>query len=110
MEVEFSASGAITEVVFCRNGAHDIATISGADLVAEADSFQLDLDFAQGAVQEWVVNWGDGNVETVTANQANHVFADGPGQSTIIATAYAADGSVYRSLPLNVQIDNVVPR
>ena len=113
MEVEFSASGAITELIFCENGVHNQAPISGAATVIEGETYNLELDFdsipTTSSLDRWEINWGDGSFETVTDSFASHVFADGLGETTILATAYATDGSIYRSQPLSVDIVRDLP-
>lgn len=63
---------------------------------------------------EWIVDWGDGNVESFSENaselrQVSHVFTDGPVTRTVSATMVDEDGS-HQANSLTVDVLNVVPR
>jgi choice-of-anchor C domain-containing protein len=74
---------------------------SGASSVTEGESYTLTLNagLATG-VDSWSVDWGDGNVDSVAGVSQNaiqtvtHVYGDGPGNPSIVATATNAGGSV----------------
>ena len=107
MEVQLTGSGAITDVIFCRashtpNAAQN-ATISGATSFDTDEPYQINLATTASPVAQWVVNWGDGQTETFdgTTDAASHTFAAGVASSSIVAFAYTADGSVYRSNTLS---------
>jgi uncharacterized delta-60 repeat protein len=91
-------------------------TIAGAASVDEGSSYALSLsstDPGVDTISSWTINWGDGNVETVSGNpsSASHVYADGGNPSTaytITATATDEDGT-YSSNSLGVSVLNVAP-
>jgi hypothetical protein len=91
-------------------------TIAGASSVDEGSSYTLSLsssDPGQDTISSWTINWGDGNVETVSGNPSSvsHTYADGGNPSTaytISATATDEDGT-YASNTLGVSVLNVAP-
>jgi uncharacterized delta-60 repeat protein len=91
-----------------------VATIGGPASIAEGSVFGLNLssvDPGADKVGKWVINWGDGKIQTVTGNPAlvNHAYiADGTRSYTISATAFDEDGS-YASNTLDVTVQNVAP-
>ena len=93
LEVEFEASGAITFVEFGRDG-HSPVSVENPDSVEAGEPFTLDLNAGDLDVAQWVINWGDGNVETTTNASIDHVYDLG-GTYEIVATAFSANGSVY---------------
>ena len=115
MEVELTGSGAITDVIFCREDhANSInsATINGPATIPEGSDYDLSLNTGIQNLSGWVVNWGDGTVENVAAGttSVSHRFADGASVVRPIAFATATDGSVYRTNRLTVQVQNVAPQ
>ncbi|HEX6960779.1 MAG TPA: PKD domain-containing protein, partial [Lacipirellula sp.] len=88
-------------------------TISGADSGVEGASYTLNLaasDPGADTIAQWVVNWGDGIVETVAGNPSSvaHAYADGSDSYTISASAADEDGA-YDANTLVVAIANVAP-
>jgi uncharacterized delta-60 repeat protein len=90
--------------------------IAGVASVDEGSTYSLSLsstDPGVDAITSWTINWGDGNVETVSGNPSSvsHVYADGGNPSTayaVTATATDEDGT-YASNSLIVSVLNVVP-
>ena len=110
LELEFSASAAVTELIFCQD-AHSgsVVDATGESSSVEGESYQLTLDENSATISQWVVNWGDGNVESFAAGaNPTHTYADN-GSNTIVATAFADDGNVYLASGVNVEVDNVDP-
>ncbi len=87
-------------------------TISGAAEVDEGSVYTLNLsssDPGADTITSWTINWGDGS-ETITGNATSvtHVYADGPDNYVITATATDEDGT-FHSNSLAVSVDNVDP-
>ena len=107
MEIDLAASGAVTNLVFCR----DLATvqIDGAASADEGSPYDVQLLSPDVTVTSWTVSV-DGASSTVTGDSPTFTtsFADGPSTSTI--TGWATDGvNVYPAESLEVDVDNVVP-
>jgi hypothetical protein len=70
--------------------ASGLPDVLGPSQTAEAAVYTLQLDAAGRTLDQWQINWGDGNLQTVagTATSVTHVYADGPVQFTITATAF----------------------
>ena len=71
--------------------------ISGAGIVNEASTYTLNLsgsDPGQDTIASWSINWGDGNIQSVSGNPGSvtHVYADN-GSYTISASATDEDGT-----------------
>ena len=112
MEVELTGSGAITDIIFCRDGHADgQTTISGDSTVDEGQAYELALATTAANAGTWSVDWGDGTVETLAAGAvvASHVYADGNSNATIVAEAVATNGVVSQSNSIDVAIANVEP-
>ncbi|WP_428938143.1 PKD domain-containing protein [Fontivita pretiosa] len=87
-------------------------TISGADTVAEGSVYVLSLgrtDPGSDTIARWVINWGDGTVQTINGSPASvtHTFAD-DGTFTITATATDEDGT-YSANTKGLSVTNVAP-
>jgi RHS repeat-associated protein len=111
LEVEFSGSGAIADLIFCRDfPAGESIFIAGAAHSLEGDAYTLDLQSAGFVVDGWTVNWGDGNIERFGPGDAtiSHVFDDGPRTASIYATARSGE-DVLAARALVVDVQNVVP-
>jgi choice-of-anchor A domain-containing protein/RHS repeat-associated protein len=99
--------------VSVQNVAPEIS-ISGPSVVAEGAAYTLTLnpgnDPGDDSVSGWTINWGDGNIETLTGNPstATHVYADGNNTYQISAIATDEDGD-YNSNTLNLSVMNVAP-
>jgi uncharacterized delta-60 repeat protein len=104
------AVGAAGHFVLARFGAvgavpatqvNDVAPtvgIFGPNTVNEGATYTLNLsasDPGQDTINSWVVNWGDGNTQTISGNPpaAQHVYTNGPSSVTISATASNEDGT-----------------
>ena len=109
MEIEFSASGAVTFVEFCRDNDHSLVSVVGNDTVNEGDTYDLTLVANNVDIEQWIVNWGDGTVDTTTDLNLTHIYTDGGNQFEIVATGFATDGSVYQSLGKTVDVLAVAP-
>lgn len=73
-------------------------TLSGAASIDEGGTYTLDLassDPGDDTIGQWTIDWGDGQVETISGNPSSvdHVYADGPNSYTISATATDEDGT-----------------
>tara|TARA_R110002167_G_scaffold352262_1_gene565134 strand:- start:1303 stop:19128 length:17826 start_codon:yes stop_codon:yes gene_type:complete len=73
-------------------------TISGNATVDEGATYTLNLsasDPGTDTITEWSIDWGDGNVETVSGNPSTvtHDYANGLSSYTISATATDEDGT-----------------
>jgi hypothetical protein len=91
------------------------ASISGPATINETASYLLHLSsttLAGKAIQQWDINWGDGTPDTVVAGTTKsvaHIYANGPNDYTISATATDPTSTVA-SNTLNVQVNHVRPR
>src|SRR5262249_38014746 len=90
-------------------------TISGATTVNEGAPYTLNLsssDPGTDTITSWTINWGDGSPQTVTGNpsQATHVYADGPHDHTISATATDEDGTFAAGNTVLVHVNNMPPK
>ncbi|WP_417382891.1 tandem-95 repeat protein, partial [Gimesia sp.] len=88
-------------------------TISGDATVDEGATYTLNLsssDPGADTVTEWLIDWGDGNVETIAGNpsSASHIFADGADSYTVSATATDED-STFNSNSIVVSVLDVAP-
>ena len=90
-------------------------TLSGADTVAEGTAYTLNLaatDPGDDTIGSWTIDWGDGtDPQVVTGNPESvaHVYADGPGNCVISATAMDEDGSHPADNTLTVSVTNAAP-
>ena len=108
MEIDFPASGAVTDLVFCRD--LPSVQITGDASVNEGSQYNALLLSPDVAVTAWQVNWGDGTSYTVAGDSptGQHTYADGPTNVTI--SGWATDGTnVYPATSLDVTVDNVDP-
>jgi hypothetical protein len=90
-------------------------SISGAATVNEGATYTLSLSGVPDTVDHdpitgWTINWGDGNTQSVSGNLSSltHVYADGPNNYTLTASASDADGS-YSTNSVAVTVHNVAP-
>lgn len=87
---------------------------SGASTVAEGSLYTLNLsvlgDPGFDTIQSWKINWGDGNIQSVNGNPSSvtHVFANGPADFVIAASATDEDGTYNTGGP-TVSVTNVPP-
>lgn len=113
LEVQLSGSGAITELIFCRNQLpSNSIQIAGLPTAREASNYTLNLNHNGNLVNQWIVNWGDGSYNTYPGNSttAQHTFADGPTSNSILAYGLSASYHVFASRELELAIENVVPK
>jgi len=87
--------------------------ISGDVTVSEGATYVLSLaasDPGDDTISQWMIDWGDGHVETIAGNQSQvtYVFADGPNTYTISATATDEDGT-FSGGSVTVDVLNVAP-
>ena len=87
--------------------------ISGAATADEVASYTLNLSSTEAdpnAISSWTINWGDGDVQTVSGNPSSvtHVYADAGSTYPISATATDPNG-IYNSNTLNVGVNLVPP-
>lgn len=93
------SAGSVAERSFAVR-VHNVAptlSASGATTVEEGQDYVLALsasDPGQDSISQWVIDWGDGIVQTLAGNpgQAVHRYAQ-PGQYAVQATATDEDGS-----------------
>ena len=93
---------------------HNVAptlVASGAATVEEGQDYSLALSAAdpgQDSISQWVIDWGDGIVQTLTGNpgQAVHRYAQ-PGSYVVLASATDEDGSYSVAGPV-VQVSAAV--
>ncbi len=89
-------------------------TLSGASTVNEGATYTLGLassDPGPDTINHWTINWGDGPAQTVAGNPSSvtHVYADGPNNYTISATATDEDGTYAAGNTVAVGVGNVSP-
>jgi Ca2+-binding RTX toxin-like protein len=101
--------------VFVANVAPTLV-ISGVASADEGAAYALSLsssDPGADTIASWTINWGDGDIETITGNPASvsHVYADGTATSnyTILATATDEDGTYAAGNTVDVSVLNVDP-
>lgn len=87
--------------------------LSGAASVNEGSSEAISFsatDVGGKAITKWVINWGDGTVQTLagTATSDSHIYADGPATRVITATATDAS-NLSAAATLSVGVLNVAP-
>ncbi|MEW6306850.1 MAG: choice-of-anchor Q domain-containing protein, partial [Verrucomicrobiota bacterium] len=88
--------------------------LSGAATTDEGSEYVLSLsssDLGADIIDRWTIHWGDGSVQTVAGNPSSvtHVYADGPAQFTITASATDGEGTYSAPDSVSVQVLNVPP-
>ncbi len=88
--------------------------LSGDVSAVEGSSYQLTLgtitDPGDDTVAEWVVDWGDGSLNTyVEAGVVTHSYPDGPAGHTIRVALVDEDGVHDEAGQLPVTVDNAPP-
>jgi hypothetical protein len=83
-------------------------SVTGASTVLGGQPYVLKLaasDPGQDTISKWLVNWGDGTIETLAGNatQGSHAYTRAGGAFTVQVTATDEDGS-YAATPLNVVV------
>jgi photosystem II stability/assembly factor-like uncharacterized protein len=107
----------ITPVTVSVTNVPPAPTLSGAPTVDEGTAYTLNLaanyPVANTDVDTltWTITWGDGIVQTVTGNTLAvvHVYANGPNDYTITATAFDDDVPVVVSGTVAVHVNPVPP-
>ena len=89
-------------------------TLDGAATVNEGATYTLYLsssDPGDDTIIKWTITWGDGAVEEFAGNPASvtHVYADGPNDYVISATATDEDGTYAAGNTVAVHVNNVSP-
>ncbi|MFC1925721.1 choice-of-anchor C family protein, partial [Chloroflexota bacterium] len=106
------ASGSDTLTATVANVAPTLV-LSGNANVNEGSVYTLNLassDPGTDTITSWKINWGDGNIQTVSGNPSSvtHIYPDGPAGYTISAQAMDEDG-IFNSNSINVTVHNVAP-
>src|SRR5207249_3107224 len=107
----FSAGNTVAVTV---NNVTPTLTLSGPASVNEGAVYTLSLssyDPGADTVSGWTITWGDGVTQAVAGNPGSvvHVYADGPNDFTIRATAADEDGTYNAGNALSVHVNNVAP-
>jgi VCBS repeat-containing protein len=89
-------------------------TLGGDSSVNEGAVYTLALGASDpygGPISSWQIQWGDGSSQTVpgNTNSVTHVYADGPNDFVISATATDADGTYNAGNTVAVHVNNVAP-
>ncbi|MDO8955218.1 MAG: PKD domain-containing protein, partial [Gammaproteobacteria bacterium] len=108
--VSVSDGGITTQCSFSVNVLNVAPTLSvtGAPTVLGGQVHVIKLaatDPGQDTISKWLVNWGDGTIETLSGNatQAAHAYTRAGGNFTVQVTASDEDGS-YAATPLIVAV------
>lgn len=88
--------------------------LGGAPSADEGSLYTLTLgpvtDPGQDIVTQYIVDWGDGAIETfLHAGEVTHVYADGPATQTIVVALTDEDGTHAKSGSQTVEINNIAP-
>ncbi|MGD9932394.1 MAG: PKD domain-containing protein [Dehalococcoidia bacterium] len=86
---------------------------SGPGSTAEGDTYTLSLtatDPGSDPLTSWRIDWGDGETDTVSGNPsaATHIYADGPADVVISASAFQGDDE-FPATAINVSVTNTPP-
>jgi uncharacterized delta-60 repeat protein len=87
-----------------------VLTLSGGASANEESTYTLGLAAVDAdPIAHWTVTWGDGSVQTVAGNPASvtHVYAQGPNNYTISATATDTDGTYNATNTIAVTVNPV---
>ena len=96
------------------NNVAPILTLSGESSVDEGSEYTLELslsDPGEDTITEWEIDWGDGDIETVSGNPSSvtHTYVNGLNMYTISATAIDEDDTFAAENTLEVTVINVAP-
>ncbi|MEO1529412.1 MAG: Ig-like domain-containing protein, partial [Planctomycetota bacterium] len=108
LEVHMTGSGAVTDLEFCADHSAPISVVT-SDTIDEATQATVSLT-ADVAIDEWFIDWGDGNTEHVTDGSLtrSHVYDDGDETHDIYTWASTAYGVTTASN--TVEVRNVDPQ
>jgi PKD domain/Metallo-peptidase family M12B Reprolysin-like len=88
-------------------------TLSGSSTADEQSTYTLSLSASDPgqAISSWFITWGDGDTQNVTGNPTSmtHVYAVGPNNYTISATATDGTGTYTASNTIAVSVAHVPP-
>ena len=89
-------------------------SISGSSTTNETATYTLNLSGSETGphtISSWTINWGDGQSNVITGNPstATHVYADGPNNYTIRATATDDVATYFASDTVAVQVNHIPP-
>lgn len=88
--------------------------IAGAPSISEGENYYLQFVTSTSSPQPdgWLVDWGDGIVETLLgdATDANHVYADGPANFEIQAWAIVDGSNNPAANAIDVDVLNIAPQ
>ena len=117
----FGSAATGTATIHVANVAPTLA-VSGADRVSEGSSYALALgsvaDPGQDTVSQYQIDWGDGQVDTIAAENlsvdrvVSHVYADGEAAGTartIQVHLVDDDGAYPGAASKTITVDNVAP-
>ncbi len=110
--VELQGRGAISQLVFNREiPAGSRIQLAGSTQTNEGSVYSLNLASPLVTSTAWLVNWGDGHIDTIAGDPVNasHVFADGRSVPTVYATARDVLGNVYLANLWSIDVANVSP-
>jgi hypothetical protein len=84
-----------------------------SEVVDEDATYTLTLsssDPGADTIASWDIDWGDGNVETVSGDptSATHIYSSGPNDYTISATATDEDGTWAAGNTVDVHVNVVI--
>lgn len=117
---QYSISATATDDVATFNAGNTVSvmvnhaatlTISGASTTNEGSIYTLNLSSNDSLpISKWSINWGDGSSSQLLGNPTSvtHVFADGPQNYTISASATDVAGTFGANV-LPVTVNNVPP-
>ncbi|MGE3310634.1 MAG: Ig-like domain-containing protein [Limisphaerales bacterium] len=91
-----------------------LAALGGSKEIAEGAPFALEMavgDPGTDTILSWIINWGDGTIETIPGDPGAtvHTYRDGPANVTITATVTDEDGTHSGTSPLAIQVLDVPP-
>ncbi len=125
VDVTFTATGAHTITATVYDDAESISVIATPEHVEvetagaavtgpaqsdEGESYILELNAAGFVPSQWVIDWGDGVVQTINGHpaQVEHTYADDAQSVDIDATAY--DGATpYAATTVTIDVENAAP-
>ncbi len=110
--VDIQGQGALAQLIFNREiPAGSRIQVTGSTQTSEGSSYGLSLASPLVAASQWLVNWGDGRIDTFDGDPAlaMHTFADGRSTPTLYATARDVQGNIYQANLWRLDVANVPP-